>query len=189
MSLAGLTFGLPASLAVPHPHTACAVHELGHFIMARLAGIRVLEFGLGFPPRPGSSGTTTKPSTRSTTSRSAASSGSRARRQNPTTRDPSQRFAAEAGDRPGRGRGDERVRGGLSLLRGRLGLQPGRAAHDRPDPVRLSAAAAGLQPGDSIVSIDGRTYPEQSVLEFSSADPTQAWRQDLLNMPVRPCTS
>jgi regulator of sigma E protease len=27
------------------------VHELGHFVMARLSGIRVLEFGLGFPPR------------------------------------------------------------------------------------------------------------------------------------------
>jgi regulator of sigma E protease len=26
-------------------------HELGHFISARLAGIRVKEFGLGFPPR------------------------------------------------------------------------------------------------------------------------------------------
>jgi regulator of sigma E protease len=27
------------------------VHELGHFITARLAGIRVHEFGIGFPPR------------------------------------------------------------------------------------------------------------------------------------------
>ena len=27
------------------------VHELGHFITARLAGMRVLEFGFGFPPR------------------------------------------------------------------------------------------------------------------------------------------
>jgi regulator of sigma E protease len=27
------------------------VHELGHFIVARLARVRVLEFGLGFPPR------------------------------------------------------------------------------------------------------------------------------------------
>ncbi|MFL5757606.1 MAG: M50 family metallopeptidase [Chloroflexota bacterium] len=27
------------------------VHELGHFIVARLAGVRVLEFGIGFPPR------------------------------------------------------------------------------------------------------------------------------------------
>ncbi len=27
------------------------IHELGHFVMARLFGIRVLEFGIGFPPR------------------------------------------------------------------------------------------------------------------------------------------
>ena len=27
------------------------VHELGHFVMAKLAGIRVEEFGIGFPPR------------------------------------------------------------------------------------------------------------------------------------------
>lgn len=27
------------------------VHELGHFITARLSGVKVLEFGLGFPPR------------------------------------------------------------------------------------------------------------------------------------------
>ncbi len=26
-------------------------HELGHFVFARLAGVRVLEFGVGFPPR------------------------------------------------------------------------------------------------------------------------------------------
>ena len=27
------------------------IHEFGHFAVARLAGIRVLEFGIGFPPR------------------------------------------------------------------------------------------------------------------------------------------
>ncbi len=27
------------------------IHELGHFITARLAGVRVIEFGVGFPPR------------------------------------------------------------------------------------------------------------------------------------------
>lgn len=27
------------------------VHELGHFVTARLSGVRVLEFGFGFPPR------------------------------------------------------------------------------------------------------------------------------------------
>jgi regulator of sigma E protease len=27
------------------------IHELGHFVVARLAGVRVHEFGIGFPPR------------------------------------------------------------------------------------------------------------------------------------------
>ena len=27
------------------------IHELGHFVTARLLGIRVEEFGVGFPPR------------------------------------------------------------------------------------------------------------------------------------------
>jgi regulator of sigma E protease len=31
--------------------TLVVIHELGHFITARLARVRVLEFGIGFPPR------------------------------------------------------------------------------------------------------------------------------------------
>ena len=31
--------------------TLVLVHEFGHFLTARLAGVRVLEFGIGFPPR------------------------------------------------------------------------------------------------------------------------------------------
>jgi regulator of sigma E protease len=31
--------------------TLVVIHELGHFVTARLANIRVLEFGVGFPPR------------------------------------------------------------------------------------------------------------------------------------------
>ncbi|MEK7682150.1 MAG: site-2 protease family protein, partial [Chloroflexota bacterium] len=27
------------------------VHEVGHYITARLAGVQVLEFGFGYPPR------------------------------------------------------------------------------------------------------------------------------------------
>ena len=27
------------------------VHELGHFFVARRNGVKVLEFGLGFPPK------------------------------------------------------------------------------------------------------------------------------------------
>ena len=38
-----LFFGILGTLVV--------IHELGHFLAARLAGVRVLEFGVGFPPR------------------------------------------------------------------------------------------------------------------------------------------
>jgi len=31
--------------------TLVIIHELGHFVIARLARVRVLEFGVGFPPR------------------------------------------------------------------------------------------------------------------------------------------
>jgi regulator of sigma E protease len=31
--------------------TLVVLHELGHFVMARLVGVRVHEFGVGFPPR------------------------------------------------------------------------------------------------------------------------------------------
>jgi regulator of sigma E protease len=31
--------------------TLVVIHELGHFVSARLANVRVLEFGIGFPPR------------------------------------------------------------------------------------------------------------------------------------------
>ena len=27
------------------------IHEIGHFVTARLSNVRVLEFGVGFPPR------------------------------------------------------------------------------------------------------------------------------------------
>ena len=27
------------------------IHEIGHFVTARLSNVRVLEFGIGFPPR------------------------------------------------------------------------------------------------------------------------------------------
>ncbi len=37
--------------AIPVLGLLVFVHELGHFITARLVGIRVLEFGFGFPPR------------------------------------------------------------------------------------------------------------------------------------------
>ncbi|MGD0249027.1 MAG: M50 family metallopeptidase [Candidatus Limnocylindrales bacterium] len=52
MSLDGLFFWLraiPLLLLILVP--LVLVHEFGHFIVARLVRIRVLEFGLGFPPK------------------------------------------------------------------------------------------------------------------------------------------
>ena len=45
-------FGLPAwLLIVPVLGSLIFVHELGHFVTAKRFGVRVLEFGFGFPPR------------------------------------------------------------------------------------------------------------------------------------------
>lgn len=45
-------FGLPAWLLVfPVLGFLILVHELGHFVTAKLFGIKVKEFGFGFPPR------------------------------------------------------------------------------------------------------------------------------------------
>lgn len=52
MSLDGLLFwakAVPLLLLILVP--LVLVHEFGHFVVARLVRIRVLEFGLGFPPR------------------------------------------------------------------------------------------------------------------------------------------
>ena len=37
--------------AIPVFGVCVLVHEFGHFITAKWAGIRVEEFGIGFPPR------------------------------------------------------------------------------------------------------------------------------------------
>jgi len=48
----GLVYGLTAIvLFVLVLGGLVLIHELGHFIAARLMGVRVLEFGVGFPPR------------------------------------------------------------------------------------------------------------------------------------------
>ena len=52
MTIDGLLFVVTAVLAtLLIIFVLVLVHELGHFVTARLVGIRVLEFGIGFPPR------------------------------------------------------------------------------------------------------------------------------------------
>jgi regulator of sigma E protease len=48
----GLAFGLTAFiLFIVILGGLVIVHELGHYLTARLFNVRVLEFGIGFPPR------------------------------------------------------------------------------------------------------------------------------------------
>jgi regulator of sigma E protease len=52
VTIDGITFALvaiPVTLLVLG--VLVLVHELGHFAVARLSGVKVLEFGIGFPPR------------------------------------------------------------------------------------------------------------------------------------------
>ena len=52
MTLNGIEFSVIAILGfVIVLGPLVLIHEFGHFITARLSGIRVLEFGIGFPPR------------------------------------------------------------------------------------------------------------------------------------------
>ena len=46
LSIVPYVLGFIAILAV-----VILVHEAGHFAVAKAAGVKVLEFGLGFPPR------------------------------------------------------------------------------------------------------------------------------------------
>ena len=50
MDLVNIVFWLIGTLVVVLG-PIILVHELGHFILAKLAGVRVEEFGLGYPPR------------------------------------------------------------------------------------------------------------------------------------------
>jgi regulator of sigma E protease len=182
MSFAGLTFGLTGVIGlfvilIP----LVLIHELGHFIMARLAGIRVLEFGLGFPPRAKVLGHDRE--TEYTLNYLPIGGFVRLEGEETDSDDPraftnaalpKQLIVLAAGV-------------GMNLLVALFlffvvawafnpVVQPTIAQVQAGSP----AATVGLQSGDSIVSIDGRTYPRPSVLDFSTVDSTQAWRQDLL---------
>jgi regulator of sigma E protease len=183
MSLAGLFSGIGGVVGlflilIP----LVLLHELGHFIMARLARIRVLEFGLGFPPR-------------------ARILGHDHETEYTLNYLPIGGFVRLEGEETDSD--DPRAFTNSSLPKQLIVLAAGVAMNLLVavflffvvawafNPVVLTtiagvqagspAAAAGLQAGDSIVSIDGRTYRKPSVLEFSNADFTDPWRQDLLS--------
>lgn len=183
MSFAGLTFGLTGIIGlfvilIP----LVLIHEVGHFIMARLAGIRVLEFGLGFPPR-------------------AKVLGHDHETEYTLNYLPIGGFVRLEGEETNSD--DPRAFTNAGLPKQLIVLAAGvfmnllvavflffivawafnPVVQPTIDSVQSNspAASAGLQSGDTIVSIDGRTYPRLSVLEFSNVDPSQVWRQDLLS--------
>jgi regulator of sigma E protease len=183
MSIAGLISGIGGVVGlflilIP----LVLIHELGHFIMARLARIRVLEFGLGFPPR-------------------ARVLGHDHETEYTLNYLPIGGFVRLEGEETDSD--DPRAFTNSSLPKQVIVLAAGVAMNLLVavfiffvvawafNPVIQTtiggvqadspAAVAGLQAGDSIVSIDGRSYRKPSVLEFSNADFTDPWRQDLLS--------
>ncbi len=182
MSISGLTFGLSGVIGlfvilIP----LVLIHELGHFIMARLAGIRVLEFGLGFPPRAKVLGHDHE--TEYTLNYLPIGGFVRLEGEETDSDDP-RAFTNAALPKQ------------LIVLASGVGMnllvaiflffvvawafnpvvQPTIDQIQEGSP----AATVGLQSGDSIVSIDGRTYASPSVLDFTTTDATQDWRKDLL---------
>jgi regulator of sigma E protease len=140
--------------------TLVLVHEVGHFAVARLARVRVLEFGIGFPPR----------------ARVLARGGETLYTLNWLPIGGFVKLEGEDGDaaddprafsaQPLRVRLAILVAGvamnvllafvifaGIALTGDpAMGIQAGRIQPDSP------AAAAGLAAGDTIVSVDGRRY-------------------------------
>lgn len=163
------------------------VHEFGHFATARLLKIRVLEFGIGFPPR-------------------AKVLGRDHETEYTLNWLPIGGFCKLEGEDADSD--DPRAFGNASLLKQLVVLVAGVTMNvltavalffllawlfnpmSRPtiDSVLADspAAAIGLQPGDSVVSIDGRTY-SVSLLDLG-ADPLADFRSDLAAHAGKPIT-
>jgi regulator of sigma E protease len=161
------------------------VHEFGHFITARLVRIRVLEFGLGFPPRAKVLGHDHE--TEYTLNWLPIGGFVRLEGEEADSDDPRSFVAA-------------------SLKKQLLVLVAGVTMNVLTAVVLLfivawafnpivaptitsvvkdsPAAAVNLQPGDRLVSLNGKTYDNPSALEFSQigngSDASDQWRTDLL---------
>jgi regulator of sigma E protease len=136
------------------------IHELGHFFVARLARVRVLEFGIGFPPR----------------AKVLANRGETVYTLNWLPLGGFVKLEGEDGDAAGDPRAFSRaplltrllilaagvamnfvlafvIFGGIALFGDpALGITVGQIQPGSP------AAAAGIQPGDTLVTIDGTSY-------------------------------
>jgi len=179
MSLDGLLFwvrAVPLLLVVLVP--LVLIHEFGHFVIARLTGIRVLEFGLGFPPKARTLGHDHE--TEYTLNWLPIGGFVRLEGEEQDSDDPRAFTNAPLAKQLA-----VLVAGvAMNVLTAVLLLfvvawvfnpvvQPTITAVVAGSP----AQKAGLVAGDSLISIDGRTH---SILEFGT-DPTATWRQDLLN--------
>jgi regulator of sigma E protease len=154
------------------------VHELGHFVMARLTGVKVLEFGLGFPPRAKVLGHDHE--TEYTLNWLPIGGFVRLEGEEADSDDP------RAFTNAGLPRQMIILVAGvfMNLIMAVLLLfavawifnpmvQP---IVDQAPAAGTPAQAAGIKQGDTLISIDGRTH---SLLDFG-ADPLDSWRQDLI---------
>jgi regulator of sigma E protease len=194
VSFAGIGYGLTGIaglfiILIP----IVLIHEFGHFLMARLAGIRVLEFGLGFPPRAKVLGHDHE--TEYTLNYLPIGGFVRLEGEETDSDDPRaftnaklprQLIVLAAGV-------------GMNLLAAfflffivawafnpmiRPTVTLSVDANDMNTPARM----AGLHDGDTLISVNGDKFVAPSVLEFSRADPAAPWRQQLLDHAGQPVT-
>ena len=161
--------------------TLVIIHELGHFVVARLAGVRVLEFGIGFPPR--AKVLRSKGETLYTLNWLPIGGFVKLEGEDGNDADDPRSFAAQ--------RYLTKI---IILVAGvamnvvlafaiftAITLYGDPTIGAKADSVQPGspAAIAGLQPGDVIVSVDGRAYGA-----FAGTDPTH----DLQTMPGQTVT-
>jgi regulator of sigma E protease len=162
------------------------IHEIGHFIMARLAGIRVLEFGLGFPPRARVLGHDHE----TEYTLNYLPIGGFVRLEGEETNSTDTRAFTNAP------LGKQLVVLAAGVVMNLICavllffvvawawnpvIQPTIVLSNDPHDMNTPARMAGLQDGETLISIDGEPFRTPSVLEFSSADVTAPWRQQLLD--------
>jgi regulator of sigma E protease len=185
MSLEGLLFwgeAIPLLLLILVP--LVLIHELGHFVVARLTHIRVLEFGLGFPPRAKVIGHDHE--TEYTLNWLPIGGFVRLEGEEENSDDP--RAFTNA---PLRKQLVVLVAGvGMNVVTAMLLLfvvawafnpivAPTITLTNDPNDMNTPARMVGLHDGDTLISIDGQPFTTQSVLDFSNTDPTDGWRQQL----------
>jgi regulator of sigma E protease len=187
MSFGGLLFWLgaiPLFLLLLIP--LVLVHEFGHFLMARLSGIRVLEFGLGFPPRAKVLGRDHE--TEYTLNYLPIGGFVRLEGEETNSDDPRAFTNAPL------------VRQVIVLAAGVVMnlltaavlffivawafnpvVQPTITLSNDSTDYNTPARVAGLQDGETLISIDGVPFAAPSVLDFSNNDVSVPWRNLLLS--------